>query len=196
MQIRNEANIIIIAFIKRLYKELIHNLNSFNFKYSGQGLEVIRKKTGASVMRKLISIAQRLVKRTQEIDAIKEERHSLFSKIEANEEQIIQSHYEMEFKRLECMYLKLEQIKEWKNHTDVYDAQVYQQQLKRMEAITERCISSILKRLFEGGYGQELKRRGLVKDYIEASPPLSPQGCVIQGEFVHKSSLLLSIPHE
>lgn len=147
-------------------------------------------------MGKLLSIAQRLVKKAQEIEAIKEERHSLFSKIEANEEQIIQMHYEMEFKRLECMYLKQEQIKDLKNHTDVYDTQVYHQQLKRLEAITDRCISSILKRLFEGGYGQELKRRGLVKEYIEASPPLSPQGCVIQGEFVHKRSLALRVPNE
>ncbi|OKP81757.1 hypothetical protein A3842_10910 [Paenibacillus sp. P3E] len=35
-----------------------------------------------------------------------------FQKIEANEEQIIQMHYKMEFKRLECMYLKQEQMKE------------------------------------------------------------------------------------
>ena len=128
-------------------------------------------------MGKLLSIAQRLVKKSEEIDAIKEERHSLFSKIEANEEQIIQMHYEMEFKRLECMYLKQEQIKELKNHTDVYDMQVYQQQLKRLEAITNRCISSILKRLFEGGYGLELKKRGLVKDYIASSPTKLPQRC-------------------
>lgn len=136
------------------------------------------------------------MKKAQEIEAIKEERHSLFSKIEANEEQIIQMHYEMEFKRLECMYLKQEQIKDLKNHTDVYDTQVYHQQLKRLEAITDRCISSILKRLFEGGYGQELKRRGLVKVYIGASTPRSPQSSVNQGEFNHKSFHIWRVPDE
>lgn len=147
-------------------------------------------------MGKLLSIAQRLVNKSQEIEAIKEERHSLFSEIEANEEQIIEMHYEMEFKRLECMYLKQEQIKVLINHTDVYDMQVYQQQLKRLESIINRCISSILKRLFEGGYGQELKKRGLIKEFIEVSPPLAHQGGVIQGEFVHKSSLVRRVPNE
>lgn len=113
-------------------------------------------------MGKLLSVAQRLAKKSKEIDAIKDGRRPLFSEVEANKEQIIQMHYEMEFKRLECMYLKQEQIKELKNHTDVYNPQIYQQQLERLEAITNLCISSILKRLFEGGYGKELKRRGLV----------------------------------
>ncbi|ULO07171.1 hypothetical protein H1230_30275 [Paenibacillus sp. 19GGS1-52] len=128
-------------------------------------------------MGKLYSIAQRLVEKSQEIDVIKDQRRSLFSEVKANEEEIIQLHYEMEFKRLEYMYLKQEQIKELKKHKDVYNPQVYQQQLKRLEAITNRCISSILKRLFEGGYGQELKKRGLVKEYITASPTNLQQRC-------------------
>lgn len=121
-------------------------------------------------MGELCSINQRMVKKSQEINGIKDQRRSLISELEVNEEQITQLHYETEFKRLECMYLKLEQIKELKNYTDVYNPQVYQQQLERLEAIINRCISSILKRLFEGGYGQELKKRGLVKEYITASP--------------------------
>jgi len=112
-------------------------------------------------MGKLLSIAQRLVKKSQEIDAIKDQRRSLLTEVEANEVRIMQLHYEMEFKRLECMYLKQEQIKEMKNQTAVYNPQEYQQQLERLEAITNRCISFIRKRIFEGGYGQELKNRGL-----------------------------------
>ncbi|OME15296.1 hypothetical protein [Paenibacillus odorifer] len=97
--------------------------------------------------------------------------------MKTNEEQIIQLHYEMEFKRLECMYLKQEQIAELKKYKDVYNPQVYQQQLERLETITNKCISSILKRIFEGGYGLELKKRGLVKEYTASGPTNLPQRC-------------------
>ncbi|NOU82797.1 hypothetical protein GC101_28435 [Paenibacillus sp. LMG 31459] len=110
----------------------------------------------------LLRIAQRMVLKSQEIEAIREGRRPLFSEIEKNEQQIFQKHYEMEFMRLESMYLKQEQIQELKNELGVYDMPVYQQQLDCLEAITNQCISSILKRLFEGGCGQELKKRGLV----------------------------------
>lgn len=144
----------------------------------------------------LLNIQHRLMEKSEEIEVIKEKRHELFIDFAFNENLIVSLHYEIEFKKLELLYIKREQITELKDSTDVYDMHDYQQQLKRLEAITDRCISSILKRLFEGGYGQELKRRGLVKEYIEASPPLSPQGCVIQGEFVHKRFLALRVPNE
>lgn len=147
-------------------------------------------------LKSLISIQDRLTEKSDEIEAIKAKRGELFIDIVANENLIISLYYEIEFKKLELLYIKREHITALKDSTDVYDMKLYQQQLKRLEAITDRCISSILKRLFEEGYGQELRRRGLVKEYIEASSGLSPQGCEIKGEFVHKRSLVWRAPDE
>ncbi|MEK3759677.1 hypothetical protein MKZ07_14615 [Paenibacillus sp. FSL P4-0338] len=147
-------------------------------------------------LKSLLSIQDRLTEKSNEIEAIKAKRGELFINFATNEDLIISLYYEIEFKKLELLYIKREQITELKDSTKVYDIELYQHLLKRLGAITDRCISSILKRLFEGGYGQELRRRGLVKEYIEASPQLSPQGCVIKGEFVHKSSPVWRIPDE
>lgn len=144
----------------------------------------------------LLNIQHRLIEKSDEIEAIKKKRGELFINFASNENLIVSLHYEIEFKKLEMLYIKQEQITELKDSTKVYDMELYQHQLKRLEAITDRCISSILKRLFEGGYGQELKRRGLVKEYIVASPPRSPQSSVNQGEFNHKRSLAWRGPDE
>lgn len=95
---------------------------------------------------------------------MKDKRQSLYTEVPAHEDDIIHLHYEIEFKRLESMYLRQEQIRELKKYTHVKKNQVSQKQLETLEMKMTRCISSILKLLFEAGYGQELKRRGFLKN--------------------------------
>lgn len=122
---------------------------------------------------KLLNIAQRINVKFNEIQTMKVKRRLLFSDTTANESQIISLHYEVEFKKLELMYMKQEQIAEMTNFSNVYERKIYQQQLKRLNSLNEKCISLLLKRLFEEGYGQELKKRGLIKEHITASSFLS-----------------------
>ncbi|MNW08338.1 hypothetical protein D3C71_2051050 [compost metagenome] len=74
-------------------------------------------------------------------------------------------HYEIEFKRLERMYLRKEQLSALKENASVIKNQVSQKQLEELENKITNSISPILKLLFEAGYGQELKGRGFLKNY-------------------------------
>ncbi|OKP91647.1 hypothetical protein A3844_00525 [Paenibacillus helianthi] len=113
----------------------------------------------------MLYIAQRFEKKPEEMDAMKEKRQPVVSRISANTDQVLRLHLEMDFRRLERMYFKQEQIQELKRHANSSQKLISLQQLERLETTTNSCISSMLKRLFEAGYGQELKQRGLVQEY-------------------------------
>lgn len=76
-------------------------------------------------------------------------------------------HYEIEFKRLESMYLRLEQISELNKYIHIKKKLVSQKQLVALEKRMNESITSTLKQLFEAGYGQELKRRGYLKNRMQ-----------------------------
>ncbi|WNS46420.1 hypothetical protein [Paenibacillus sp. MMS20-IR301] len=76
------------------------------------------------------------------------------------QDEAIRLHYELEFKRLERMYLRQEQISEIKKYIPSANNPVSQKHLEALEMKMARCITSTLKLLFEAGYGQEMKRRG------------------------------------
>ncbi|OKP93996.1 hypothetical protein A3848_02880 [Paenibacillus sp. P32E] len=118
----------------------------------------------------MLYIAQRFEKKPEEIDAMKDKRQPVVSRISANTDQVLRLHLEMDFRRLERMYFKQEQIQELKRHANSSQKLISLQQLERLETTTNSCISSMLKRLFEAGYGQELKRRGLVQEYQTTVP--------------------------
>lgn len=117
----------------------------------------------------LLSIQHRLIEKSEEIESIKQRRRELFIDFATNENLIVSLYYEIEFKKLELMYIKREQITELRNSTDVYDRTTYLQQLSRLQNINEKCITLLLKRLFEEGYGLELKQRGLVTEHKKAA---------------------------
>lgn len=117
----------------------------------------------------LLSIQHRLIVKSEEIEAIKQRRRELFVDFATNENLIVSLHFEIEFKKLELMYIKREQITKLKDSTDVYDRTTYLQQLSRLQNINEKCITLLVKRLFEEGYGLELKQRGLVTEHKRAA---------------------------
>lgn len=109
----------------------------------------------------LLSIQQRLEEKSEQIEAIKQRRRTLFADVPANEKEIISLHFEIELKKLELLHIKREQITELKSSTDVYDKTMYLHQLTRLQSINEKCITLLVKRLFEEGHGLELKKEGL-----------------------------------
>ncbi|MEC0167416.1 hypothetical protein [Paenibacillus graminis] len=113
----------------------------------------------------LLRIQQCLLEKTDEIEELKRKKQTLFNDITVNGKEIISLYFEIEFKKLELMHIKREQITELKKSNDVYNRTIYQQQLNRLQNINEKCISLLVKRLFEEGYGQELRTRGLVPQF-------------------------------
>ncbi|ASA20237.1 hypothetical protein [Paenibacillus donghaensis] len=118
----------------------------------------------------LLNIEVRLTGKREEIELIKHRRRVLFNDVDANEKEIISLHYEIEFKKLELLHVKREQITLLRNSTDVHDRTIYLQQLSRLQLLNEKCITIQVKQLFEEGYGLELKQRGLITGYEEAEP--------------------------
>lgn len=113
----------------------------------------------------LLKIQQRSLDKLAEIEDIKQKKRTLLNDVSANEQEIISLHVEIEFKKLELMYIKREQIAELRNSNDVYDKKTFMNKLNRLQRINERCITLLVKRIFEEGYGRELKNRGLVEQY-------------------------------
>lgn len=121
----------------------------------------------------LLSIQQRLLDKSDEIEDIKRRKRTLMNDVPTNEKEIIALHFEIEFKKLELMHIKREQIAELRKSNDVFDKRTFVNQLDRLQKLNERCITLLVKRIFEEGYGQELKNRGLVEQYLVISPFIS-----------------------
>ncbi|GGF72294.1 hypothetical protein GCM10010912_16770 [Paenibacillus albidus] len=118
----------------------------------------------------LLNIQQCITEKREDIEIIKQKRRVLFNNVAANEDEIIALHYEIEFKKLELLHIKREQITVLRDSSDVYDRTIYLQQLGRLQNVNEKCISILVKRLFEEGYGMELKKRGFIPEHRPEKP--------------------------